>query len=345
MIKNSVLFVDDDIDILSSLKRGLIDEEYKAFFATSGEKALAIMEENEISVIVTDMRMPIMNGLELLKVIKERYPLTIKIILSGYTQLQQILATINQVDIFKFITKPWDLEEEFKIIIRQAVEYYNLLKEKEKHKEALEKRNVMYQNILKSTDEKFLQNKNDLENIKVISKHIINSLKEQAGNNNNSEMLKSIQLIEELYLEYIKALPTNIIDFEPAKLESDLNKWLSEQKLTNRINIKKEIDTSIMLRGNYVLIFYVVTSLLKQLLPYIEDKGLDLSVDVNDSTLTVLMTVCRVEVLQAAVINSINMDTLISFLNEICETIGCTMVVQKHNEHPSIELKIPTQSL
>ena len=124
MKKNSVLFVDDDINVLSSLRRGLIDEEYKSFFATGGQEALAIMEENEISVIVSDMRMPEMDGLKLLKTIKEKYPDTVKIVLTGYTQLQQVLATINQVDIFKFITKPWDMEEEFKIIIRQAVEYY-----------------------------------------------------------------------------------------------------------------------------------------------------------------------------------------------------------------------------
>lgn len=54
-----------------------------------------------------------------------------RIVLSGYTQLQQIFATINQVDIFKFITKPWKLEEEFKVVIEQALEYYTLVIESE----------------------------------------------------------------------------------------------------------------------------------------------------------------------------------------------------------------------
>lgn len=345
MKKSSVLFVDDDINVLSSLKRGLIDEDYKSFFATSGEKALAIMEENEISVIVSDMRMPGMDGLQLLKLIKEKYPCTVKIVLSGYTQLPQILATINQVDIFKFITKPWNLEEELIIIIRQAVEYYNFLQEKEKQKEALEKRNVVYQNILKSTDEKFLQSKNDFVNIREISKHVLNTLKEQAGSN-NSEILNIIQFIEELYLEYLKVLPTNIMDFQPEKLESDLNKWLSEKKLHNWVNIKKGINTSIMLRGNYILIYYIVSTLLKQLLPHIAEKALDISIDVKDSTLIILMAINEInESIQIDFNNSINSNILISFINVICKTIDCVMVIPKHNECQSIELKIPVQPL
>ncbi len=343
---NSVLFVDDDINVLSSLKRGLMDEEYKAFFATSGEKALTIMEENKISVIVSDMRMPGIDGLQLLKKIKEKYPNTVKIVLSGYTQLPQILATINQVDIFKFITKPWNLEEELKIIIRQAVEYYDFLQEKEKQKEALEKRNVVYQNILRSTDERLLQDKNDLINIKEISRHILDILKEQADCNSNSGILNTIQLVEELYLEYLKVLPTNIMDFQTEKLESDLNKWLSKQELQDCVSIKTLLDSSIKLRGNYLLVYYILTTLLRQLLTYTGEKGLDISIDVKDSTLIILMTINIIDKCdQAAFKNSITTDILISFLNVIYKTIDCIMVIQEHNVCPSIEIKIPTQSL
>lgn len=346
MKENSVLFVDDDINVLSALKRGLMGEEYKAFFATSGEKALTIMEENEIGVIISDMRMPGIDGLQLLKKIKEKYPDTVKIVLSGYTQLPQILATINQVDIFKFITKPWDLEEELKIILRQAVEYYNFLHEKEKQKEFLEKRNVVYQNILKSTDERLLQDKNDLLAITEISKHILNILKEQANCNNNSGIFNTIQLVEELYLEYLKVLPTNILDFKPEKLESDLRKWLSKQELQDRVSIKTVMNSSNKVRGNYLLVYYIVSTLLKQLMPYTEGKRLDLSIDIKDSTMIVLMTINEIDkCLQADLKNSIATDRLISFLNVICKAADCIMVIQEHNDCPSIELKIPAQSL
>jgi CheY-like chemotaxis protein len=123
---NIVLFVDDEENILMSLKRGLRKEGYKKLFAVSGHEALELFEENEISVIVSDMRMPGMTGLELLKEVKEKYPDTVRIVLSAYTQLPQVLASINQADIFKFITKPWDLENGLKKIIREGLDYYNL---------------------------------------------------------------------------------------------------------------------------------------------------------------------------------------------------------------------------
>jgi DNA-binding NtrC family response regulator len=76
-MEEAVLFVDDEVNILNSLRRGLIDVDYKCFFASSGKEALEIMKENLISVIVTDMRMPEMDGLTLLKEVKEKYPMTV----------------------------------------------------------------------------------------------------------------------------------------------------------------------------------------------------------------------------------------------------------------------------
>ena len=126
METRTILFVDDEERILTSLKRGLMDEPYNLLFADSGKKALEILEHNEVHVIVTDMRMPEMSGLQLLKIVKEKYPNIVRLVLSGYTQVGTLLTAINQGEIFKFITKPWKLEEEFKGVIAQAIEYYNL---------------------------------------------------------------------------------------------------------------------------------------------------------------------------------------------------------------------------
>lgn len=151
--KYSVLFVDDEVNILSSLKRGLMDEEFTCYFASSGKEALEILEETKISVIVSDMRMPEMDGLRLLNEVEKKYPRIIKMILSGYTQLPQILTTINQVDIFKFITKPWKLEEEFIVAIHKALDYFILQKENDEIKIALQNKNQAYVNILKNIEE------------------------------------------------------------------------------------------------------------------------------------------------------------------------------------------------
>lgn len=185
MSRGTILFVDDEENILNSLRRGLIDEDYECLFALNGKDALEIIKNNAISVIVTDMRMPGMDGLTLLKEAKQISPNSVRIVLSGYTQLQQILATINQVDIFKFITKPWKLEEEFKVVIDQALEYYNLRMESENLKKALESRNVAYQNMIKNIEDKIAAAKYESNIIKDTSKAIFEHLFKSIDNNIN----------------------------------------------------------------------------------------------------------------------------------------------------------------
>ncbi len=131
MEKRTVLFVDDEEKILKSLKRGLMDEPYNALFANSGKEAVEILQQNEVHVLVTDMRMPEMSGLELLKTVKQEYPCVIRMVLSGYTQVTTLLTAINQGEIYKYITKPWKLEEEFKPAVREAVDYYNFRSERD----------------------------------------------------------------------------------------------------------------------------------------------------------------------------------------------------------------------
>jgi len=124
MNNRTVLFVDDEEPILRSLKRGLMDEPYSCLFASSGKEALKVIEQNEVHVLVTDMRMPEMGGLELLKIVKEKHPQIVRVVLSGYTQIGTLLTAINQGEIFKYITKPWKLEDEFKPSIVAAIEFY-----------------------------------------------------------------------------------------------------------------------------------------------------------------------------------------------------------------------------
>ncbi|NRX27088.1 YesN/AraC family two-component response regulator [Clostridium beijerinckii] len=100
MDRFNVLFVDDETNILNSINRITIQEDFKSLFAGSGEKALEQFQENEIAVIVTDMRMPKMNGLELLEKVKGISPNTVRIVLSGYAQISQVIVTVNKVGVF-----------------------------------------------------------------------------------------------------------------------------------------------------------------------------------------------------------------------------------------------------
>jgi putative nucleotidyltransferase with HDIG domain len=108
--KVNILFVDDEINVISGLKRMLnpYKNEWGLFFSTSGEEALALLENNPITMIITDMRMPGMNGAELLSKVQLKYPQMIKIILSGHSDEDLILKSTNAAH--QFITKPCSAE-------------------------------------------------------------------------------------------------------------------------------------------------------------------------------------------------------------------------------------------
>jgi len=125
--KRTVLFVDDDEVVLQSLQRGLLDESYNKLFVKSCNEALEILQQVEVHVIVADMRMPGMTGLELLRNIKEDYPDIVGMILSGYEQDAALQTAVDQGEVFKLIPKPWKYGEmDFETLVRRAIEHYNL---------------------------------------------------------------------------------------------------------------------------------------------------------------------------------------------------------------------------
>jgi len=128
MEERTVLFVDDDRIVLRSIARGLLDEPYKVCLANSGKEALEIMCQQEVHVLVTDIRMPEMDGTELLRIVSKEYPQIVKMVLSGYSNTTEITKAIHQEGVFEFIPKPWNLQEgqEFREIVRRAIEHYNL---------------------------------------------------------------------------------------------------------------------------------------------------------------------------------------------------------------------------
>jgi len=124
--KRTVLFVDDDELILHSLVRGLLDAPYNILAANSCKEALEILQQKEVHVIVTDMRMPEMTGLELLRIAKKEHPHIIGIVLSGYGQGTALQKAIEQKEIFKLISKPWKLGGNFEACVQEAIDHYNL---------------------------------------------------------------------------------------------------------------------------------------------------------------------------------------------------------------------------
>ena len=127
MEKRTVLFVDDDVIVLQSLERGLLNESYNKLFVKTCKDAIEILQQEEVHVIVTDMCMPEMTGLELLGTVGKEHPDIIGIVLSGYEQDPDLQAAVDQGEIFKLIKKPWKLgETNFEKTVMQAVDQYNL---------------------------------------------------------------------------------------------------------------------------------------------------------------------------------------------------------------------------
>ncbi len=123
---HTVLCVDDEENILHSLKRLLRKEGYRLLTANSGTDGLGVLENNDVHLIVSDQRMPEMSGTEFLGKVKENYPDAIRIVLTGYTDVDSITESINKGHIYKFILKPWN-DHNLKLEIKQGLEQYDLM--------------------------------------------------------------------------------------------------------------------------------------------------------------------------------------------------------------------------
>ena len=125
--KSKILVVDDEPDNLDLLYRTFY-REYKVLRATSGPDALSLLaKEGDVAVIISDQRMPMMSGTEFLSLTATQYPDIMRIILTGYTDVEDLVEAINSGKVFKYVTKPWEAEE-LKAVVRQALDTHNVLK-------------------------------------------------------------------------------------------------------------------------------------------------------------------------------------------------------------------------
>ncbi len=115
----TLLLVDDEPGVLRSLERAFRREGYRLLLAHSATEALELLAVNDVQVVISDQRMPLMNGTEFLARTRELYPETVRMILSGYADLASIKEAINRGAIYKFLSKPWD-DDEMRQMVREA---------------------------------------------------------------------------------------------------------------------------------------------------------------------------------------------------------------------------------
>ena len=130
-MENRILLLDDEPNILAALKRVLMDEPYEILDAVSGEKGLEILQALPCKVVISDERMPGMGGAEFLSRVKDLYPETVRILLTGYASIDAAMKAVNDGEIYRFFMKPWD-DTDLRMAIRSAIEKFDLQMENER---------------------------------------------------------------------------------------------------------------------------------------------------------------------------------------------------------------------
>ncbi|MFT6983949.1 MAG: response regulator RpfG family c-di-GMP phosphodiesterase [Crocinitomicaceae bacterium] len=149
--KLQVLYVDDERHNLTSFK-ATYRKDFSVHTAESAEEGLKILKENEINVVLSDQRMPKMTGVEFFKIIKKEYPEPIRILITGYSDIEAVIDSINQGQVYRYISKPWE-PNDLRLVIEQANEVFSLRKENARLMEALKDSNqklefIARQNLL-----------------------------------------------------------------------------------------------------------------------------------------------------------------------------------------------------
>jgi response regulator RpfG family c-di-GMP phosphodiesterase len=136
-----ILCVDDERNVLRALERIFLDDDYQILTACSGEEGLQLLQAApRVQVVISDYRMPGMNGVEFLKEVFRKHPQTIRIVLSGYADTASVVAAINEGQIYKFIPKPWN-DDELRMTVVQALESFLIKQKNEELAEELRVKN------------------------------------------------------------------------------------------------------------------------------------------------------------------------------------------------------------
>ena len=157
MIK--ILFVDDEVNVLRALKRLLMDTEYECDFAIGGKEAIDKINNNDYAIVVSDMRMPEIDGIEVLRTCQEKNSNTVPIILTGYSDQEKTIQAINEGKVWKFISKPWNEMDLFVSLQNAACLYWERQKVEELNEELsiknleLKKFNLKLEEMVKSRTE------------------------------------------------------------------------------------------------------------------------------------------------------------------------------------------------
>ncbi len=214
----AILFVDDEANVLKALRRLFHDEHYVTYFASSGAEGLEILQQNAVDLIISDMRMPEMNGAEFLTQVVNQWPETIRILLTGYSDLQSTIDAVNKGRIYNYCNKPWN-DEELKLLVRNALEQKRLREEKDRLSGIVQQQN---------------------EELKELVEQLKNAMQHLDRANEN---------LKKQYIDSIRAF-SRIIEMRPG-IKSGQSKYIAEKSLlvARKLDMDKEEKKNILYAG------------------------------------------------------------------------------------------------
>lgn len=157
----TLLFIDDEANILAALERLFWPLGYTILTAESGAEALNLLEQQTVDLVISDMRMPQMTGAEVLEQIRGKWPDVVRILLTGYSDLNLTIAAINRGEIYRYIAKPWD-DNDIVLIVRDALERKQLLAEKQRLEALTQQQNEELKVLNTSLEDKVRQRTEEL---------------------------------------------------------------------------------------------------------------------------------------------------------------------------------------
>jgi len=254
---DSLLIIDDERDNLEALQR-LLRNQYEITTTTSPFDALKLIQKELFSVIVSDQRMPEMTGIELLEKAKNVAPLSTRILLTGYTDLESVIGAINRGNVYRYIAKPWD-PDDLKITLKQAADAHHLRSELEEKNRALSRSNTDLKTAL---DELKVLDRAKASFMSLISHElntpltVLNSFSSLLTENSASfspDLKKACLAISgasnrfsEIISEVLSYIQTetderlNLVEFDFAEATTELKKSLGKELLAKKIEIKIE---------------------------------------------------------------------------------------------------------
>jgi signal transduction histidine kinase len=137
--KHCLLVVDDEPDLVQSVK-DLLRLDYRVLGATRAAEGLQIMGREKVHIVMTDQRMPEMTGTEFLRTLRDNYPDTVRLLFTAFADLDAVTDAINQGNVYRYISKPWE-PPELQAVVKQAAEYYDLVAERKKLLDEVQEKN------------------------------------------------------------------------------------------------------------------------------------------------------------------------------------------------------------